>query len=279
MADVKPFRAVRYNTSKVDLKKVIMPPYDIIRDVNEYYQRDPYNIVRIDKAREENREAPGIDKYARSGLAVRRWLEEGILLRDEKPLFYVYEQEYFMPSGEKKSMISFYASVKLEEFEKKIVLPHERTHSGPKADRLMLMRATNANTSPILSLYFDPEKNVHEILEKYRTSCAPLMQCVNDDGLRHSLWAISDPAEQEKIGFYMKSCQLFIADGHHRYETALNYRDEMRAKENSSGERPYDRIMMVLISMEHAGTSILPTHRLMKKFRRLDFAEDTAVKS
>jgi len=278
MADVRPFKAVYFNKEKVDLKKVIMPPYDIIRDVAPYYASDPHNIIRVDKAKEEPGDSENSNKYTRSKQTLDAWLGENVLVKDGQEAYFVYSQDYKLPDGRKKNMISFYAAVKLEEFDKKIVLPHERTHSGPKVDRLDLMRRTFANTSPILSLYFDKKKTIHQILSRYASEKQPFLECVNDEGIAYKLWKVTDKNDINKIRDYLKDAQLFIADGHHRYETAINFRNEMRQKKNIKGDSPYDCIMMVLISMEHAGTSILPTHRMMKKFRDVDFENNPEIK-
>jgi uncharacterized protein (DUF1015 family) len=278
MADVRPFKAIYFNKDRVDLKKVIMPPYDIIRDTAKYYDSDPHNIVRIDKAKEEPGDNQDKNRYTRSREAMDEWLRGDILVKGAEEAFYVYSQDYKLPDGSKKNMISFYAAVKIEEFDKKIVLPHERTHSGPKIDRLDLMRRTFANTSPILSLYFDPKKAIHSILKKYASKKDVFLGCQNDGGISYKMWKVTDNKDIAAIRGYLKDAQLFIADGHHRYETAMNFRNEMKQKKGITGASPYDCIMMVLISMEHAGTSILPTHRMMKKFRAVDIGNDPGVK-
>jgi uncharacterized protein (DUF1015 family) len=258
MADVRPFKAVYFNKDRVDLKKVIMPPYDIIRDVTKYYESDPHNVVRLDKAKEEPGDTENNNKYTRSKKALDTWLKESVLIKDADDAYYVYSQDYKLPDGRKKNMLSFYAAVKLEEFDKKIVLPHERTHSGPKADRLDLMRRTFANTSPILSLYFDKKKTIHSLLKKYAAKKQTHLECISEEGVAYRMWKVTDKNDIDKIRDYLKKEQLFIADGHHRYETAINFRNELKQKMNITGSSPYDCIMMVLISMDHAGTSILP---------------------
>ena len=274
MATVKPFGALRYDLAGVDIKKVIMPPYDIIKDTKEYYSMSPHNIVRIDKGEELPGDAGAENKYTRAASFMKEWIEKGILKKEDKECFYVYRQEYTLPDGKKKEMTGFFASVKIEEFEKRIILPHERTHSGPKADRLELMRATKSNTSPILSLYFDREKKIHTLLEK-AAKAKPFMDFADDKGIRYRMWKVEAGSEAEKIEKLMSDKQLFIADGHHRYETAMNFRNEMRVK--SPSDARFDSIMMCLISMEHSGISILPTHRIKHKWNREKFEEDPKV--
>ena len=270
MAQISPFKSLLYNQEKVELKKVIMPPYDIIkdRDVGLYYRRDPYNIIRVDKSAAEEGDGERNNRYTRASDMLGEWMLDGVLVPDEKESFYAHTQEYRLPGGGKKEMTGFFAAVKLEEFDKKIVLPHERTHSGPKQDRLELMRATHANTSPILSLYFDRDKKIHSILKK-TMKAKPFISVVGYDSLRSRMWKITDEGDIKRIKGFFKSKQLFIADGHHRYETAINYRDEMRKKLNTV-VTPYENIMMCLISMENSGISILPTHRVFADFRKFD---------
>jgi uncharacterized protein (DUF1015 family) len=277
MADVRPFKAIYYNKEKVDLKKVIMPPYDIIRDNSRYYESDPHNIIRIDKGSEQPGDNAADNRYTRARLTMDKWLGENILVKGPDRAFYVYSQEYTLPGGKKKKMLGFYAAVRLEEFEKKIVLPHERTHAGPKVDRLELMRATSANTSPILSLYFDGRKIIDAILKKYAAKKDTFLECRDGNGINYRMWAVDDARDAGRITEYLKNAQLFIADGHHRYETAINYRNDMRQKKGITGESPCDYIMMVLISMEHSGISILPTHRMLKSFREADAANNGEV--
>lgn len=274
MASVKTFAALRYDSINNDLKKVIMPPYDIIKDTAEYYSMSPNNVVRVDKGEEKDGDTVAENKYTRAAAFMKEWIEKGVLKKEDKACYYVYRQEYTLPDGKKKEMTGFFASVKIEEFEKRIILPHERTHSGPKADRLELMRATKSNTSPILSLYFDKKKEVHSILEK-AAKAKPFMDFKDHNNIRYRMWKIEEGPEVQKVEALMSERQLFIADGHHRYETAMNFRNEMKAK-NPLDTR-FDSIMMCLISMEHSGISILPTHRIKHKWNREKFEEDPMV--
>ncbi len=271
MADIKPFRNLGFNQEKVDIKKVIMPPYDIIKDkdVDGYYQKDPHNIIRIDKGLEGLGDTTGNNKYTRAADIMDDWIRDNILVTDKNDSFYVYTQEYKLPDGRKKEMTSFFAAVKIEEFDKRIILPHEKTHSGPKVDRLELMRATHANTSPILSMYYDKEKKVHNLLKAVMKKSKPFISSANDAGNKFKMWRVDETGDVKKLQSFFSKKQLFIADGHHRYETAMNYRNEMREKLGAK-ETPYDRILMCLISMEHSGISILPTHRIFKDFMDFD---------
>lgn len=271
MADIKPFKSLYYNADKVDLKKVVMPPYDIIKDkdVEDYYKSDPFNIIRIDKGMQEEGDDSSANKYTRASDFMGEWIIDNVLTSDENESFYVYTQEYKMPDGKKKEMISFFAAVKIEEYDKRIILPHERTHEGPKADRLDLMRRTYSNTSPILGMYPDKEKKVHKLLLGSIKKAKPFISFKDQNGIKVRLWKISGAKEIKKLSSLFKKKQLYIADGHHRYETAMFFRDEMRAKTGTK-ETPFDRILMCLISVEHSNISILPTHRTFKTFKDFD---------
>lgn len=265
MASIKPFNAVFYNKNKVNLSSVIMPPYDIIRDIEPYYSKDQYNIIRIDKGREESGDSQSNNKYTRAKETMDKWLSEKILLKEEKKYIYVYIQDYLLPDGSKRQMLGFYAKIKLEEFDKKIILPHERTHSGPKVDRLELMRHTKSNTSPILTFFYDQQQIVNSVLLK-NINKKPFLEAYIDNNLQCKLWKIEKENDFEIIIDFLKDKQLFIADGHHRYETAINFRNEMKEKLGIKGDSNYDYIMSVLIDIEHSGITILPTHRMFKDF-------------
>ncbi|MCE5299281.1 MAG: DUF1015 domain-containing protein [Spirochaetia bacterium] len=271
MADVKPFKALMFNQSLVDLREVVMPPYDIIKDndVEKFYKKSDYNIIRIDRGLDMEGDGPDNNKYTRAKACMDEWIIDGVLKQDDREALYIYTQEYKMPGGKKGEMLSFFAAVKIEEFDKKIVLPHERTHPGPKQDRLELMRATRSNTSPILSLYFDREKRVHALLKTAMKKSNPFINIRDEKKLAFRMWRVDDAATIKKAVKLLGKKQLFIADGHHRYETALNFRNEMREKTGAK-ETPYDRILMCLISMENSGVTILPTHRMFRAFKPFD---------
>jgi uncharacterized protein (DUF1015 family) len=277
MAIIKPFNAIFYNKNKVNLNNVIMPPYDIIKDIEQYYTRDPYNIIRIDKGREEPGDNEHNNKYTRAMEIMNKWLEEKILLKEDKEYLYVYVQDYLLPDGSKRQMLGFYARIKLEEFDKRIIIPHERTHLGPKIDRLELMRHTKANTSPILTFFYDAKQVVNSVLLK-NINKHPFLEVTIDSDLKCKLWKIEKEKDIEIIIDFIKDKQLFIADGHHRYETAINFRNEMRQKKNIKGESGYDYIMSVLMDIEHAGITILPTHRMFKEFPDFSIYSDSVKK-
>lgn len=269
MAIIKTLRPIIYNKEKVDISRVIMPPYDIIKDaeIGKYYKRDKYNIIRIDKGIEQKGDDEKNNKYIRAKEFFDKWLKKQILKRVEKESFYIYAQEYILPDKTKKEMLGFFARVKLEEFDKKVILPHEKTHTAPKVDRLNLMKQVNANTSPILALYFDKGKKIDSILRYYIRIEKPLFDFFDENHIHYRLWEFSYEKPVNRIISLFKDKQLFIADGHHRYETAINFRNEMRKTLKTDKEMPFDYILMCLISMEHSGVSILPTHRIFMNFK------------
>jgi|DewCreStandDraft_1066081.scaffolds.fasta_scaffold01186_9 uncharacterized protein (DUF1015 family) len=267
MARVYPFRAWRYNPEKVgDLAAVLTQPYDKITPTmqEQYYARSPYNFVRVilGKTFPEDTEAQNV--YTRARQELRRWMREGVLVADRAPAIYIYFQTYRVPpDGPVKTRKGFLALGQLEDFERRVIFPHERTLRGPKEDRLRLLRATRAHLEPIFMLYDDPAFEIQAILEQC-ASGPPEVHVVDEYGVEHRLWALSVPEAIEAIQQMMAPRQLVIADGHHRYETALAYRDERRAEAGRVEERaPYERMLMAFFNLRDEGITILPTHRLI----------------
>jgi uncharacterized protein (DUF1015 family) len=270
MAEIIPFRGVLYNTNKVSIEDVLSPPYDIITQEyrEELYRRSPYNIVRIDFGKEFPNDDERDNKYIRAKKFFDDWLEKGILICNEKPSFYAYGMSYKI-DGKEKNLIGFLALVKLEDFKKGKIHPHECTYSKPKQDRLNLLRICEANTSPIFSLYKSSDKSISSILTK-ATMRKPLLEARDSAGAIHMLWQIAEKEELEKIKNEIRDKDIFIADGHHRYETSLEFQKEMMIKKQSalgvfSGDEPFNYVMMFLANMLDNGITILPTHRLLKK--------------
>lgn len=261
MAEIRPFRGIIYNREKVgDLDLVIAPPYDIITPVlqERLYQASPYNIVRLDLGKEYPDDIPENNRYARASAYLDDWLKEGILKRDESESIYIYQMDYLSPKGVKKTLRGFVCLVKIEELSAGVILPHENTYSGPRVDRLNLLRSTKANLSLIFSLY-PGEGRISKIIKQINQEGSAL-KAKDNEGSVHSLWAIKDRYVIEEIVKGMKNRPIFIADGHHRYETAFLFRDEMRKKR----ENRYDYVMMFLADLDEEGLTILPTHRLVR---------------
>jgi uncharacterized protein (DUF1015 family) len=255
-----PFRAYHFDPKKTGLlSEVVTQPYDKITPAMQaaYYEKNPHNIVRVILNRE-----PGPDHYELAGEFFRTWIEEKVLVRDSKPAIYASYQKYKDDTGTTRVRKGFTALLELEEFGAG-VKAHERTLAGPKADRLNLMRTTDATFGQIFMLYSDPGKKVNAILDA-RSKSKPALEAVDEMGETHRVWRVTGKKDVETITGLMAACQGFIADGHHRYETALNYRDEMRAKgAKCEGIETFDRLMVTFVNMDDEGLTIFPTHRLI----------------
>ncbi len=266
MAEIKPFKGILYNSKKVEPGLCVTPPYDVItpEEQERYYQFSPYNIIRIELGKDFPEDNDDENKYLRAARFLNDWLENGILKQDEQSFFYIYQQKYTLKSGEEKEKTGLIALVKLEEFEKKVILPHERTLSKPMEDRLNLIRATRANVSQIFSLFSDPSKEVDRILNKHIQLSSPLINFFDHENVNHLLWRITNSDDSKRLIELFKDKQIFIADGHHRYETSLKFRDEMREKSPSfTGKESWNYTMMTLVNMDNDLT-IFPVHRIVK---------------
>ncbi len=283
MAEIKPFKGLLYNPAKVgDLNKVMAPPYDVIspKKQDELYSRHPNNIIRLILGKTGPDDKEGSDRYSRAADELKRWIGTGVLVKDEKPSIYYYNQSYKLKDGSVQTRKGFIALSKLQDFGKGIH-PHEKTLSGPKADRLKLMQACNVNLSCIFSLYSDPSLKVNRALNDGASKAGgPIIDVSDDDGTDNRVWRIDDPLVISSVSESMRDKALFIADGHHRYETALNYRNMMREKENSpTGHEPYNYVMMYFSNMDDEGMTIWPTHRIihsLKGFEPSSFTKQCA---
>ncbi len=226
MADVQPLEAIRY-APDVDLARVVCPPFDTIapKEQRRLYDRSPHNAVRLELPK-------GGDPYKEAAKTLRQWLSKGPLVRDEGPAFYAYQQE-FAHGGESYRRRLLFGRLRLEPWDRGTVLPHERTFRAPKEDRLKLLRSLRLNTSPIFLVYPDSQQQVSPIVA--RAACVePTVQFSDEDGSAHSLWRIDDPHVVATISRGLQSEKLYVADGHHRYETALAYSEERQAGDGRS---------------------------------------------
>ncbi|MDR1452692.1 MAG: DUF1015 domain-containing protein [Candidatus Margulisbacteria bacterium] len=253
MARIKAFRGIRYNKEKINYSDVVTQPYDKISPelLDAYYERSPYTAAKLIR----NKAA---DPYQAAATELQNWLNDKILLQDEQPAIYAYQQTYKI-NGEPKTRRGFVALVGLEDFAKKIILPHEKTLAKPKADRLNLLRATRAHCGQIFFLYSDPQKKVEALLQNALNS-APDETAVDHFGDTHTLWKIDDAKIIQAVSAVLADKQLLIADGHHRYETSCNFAQENGAA--LGAESPYGYTMATLVNMEDEGLTVLPTHRL-----------------
>ncbi|MGH7372140.1 MAG: DUF1015 domain-containing protein, partial [Candidatus Methylomirabilales bacterium] len=267
MARLRAFRGYRYNVEKVgDLGAVVSPPYDVIPDElrPELHRRHPHNAIRLILGEDRTGDDAGENRYLRARRYFQEWEETGILLREAASAFYVYEQQYPWKRGERRVRTGLIGAVALEEYGARIVFPHERTMPGPKADRLRLMQALPVNLEQIFCFYPGPSGSITDLLRS-ATRTDPLCDFVDEAGVRHRLWLLQKPETIARLVTAFRDRPLFIADGHHRYETALTFREEMRRADATGGpEKAYNFVMMTLVSIEDEGLTVLPTHRLIR---------------
>jgi len=268
MAEVIPFKGVLFNVPKVSRssgEELLAPPYDIISPEQQQalYDKSPYNIVRIDFGKKSPDDTDQSNRYSRAKASLDAWFGEEALVSSSGPNYYAYEVAYSI-EGKSRTLRGFLGLVRLEALGKGNIHPHEYTHSKPKKDRLDLMRYCEANISPIFSLYNSPERKTSGLLAE-AAKAAPYISAKDHDGALHRLWQIEDREAINAITTELEGKAIFIADGHHRYETALEYQKEMQKKEGPTDKpRPYDYVLMFLANMADEGLTILPTHRLVK---------------
>ena len=263
---VIPFRGLRYNATKVEsIDNVIAPPYDVIKSDERVAleARHPANIIRLILSQPQANDTDDENQYTRAAGRMNQWVSDGTLIRDTTPRYYIYDQSFSALDGKNYTRRALIALVKLEPFENRVVLPHEKTHAGPKADRLNLMRECHANLSPIFLLYADPAGDIERIMESFTDKNQPQIDCPETFGSTHQLWCLDDPERNREIQDHFSTKPLLIADGHHRYETALALRDEMVQKASNGASSGYDYMMVNLVRMESPGLAVLAIHRLL----------------
>lgn len=270
MSTIIPFHGTRYDATVVgDVKQVAAPPYDIIDAAGQkaLHDRHPQNIIRLELGLDQPGDDSTNNRYTRAGATLREWLRSGALKRDAQPTIYYHTIEYappYAPSGAPTKILrGFLATVKLEALDSGHIYPHENTRSAAKTDRLNLLEACKANFSPIWSLYSDPQGAVLGLLEKAVKGQQAPIDFRDDVGFRQQLWPVTDAAVLKQVVDTLRPKPLFIADGHHRYETALNYQKLRRQQAGSpDGQQPYDSVLMLLTALEDPGLTVLPTHRV-----------------
>jgi uncharacterized protein (DUF1015 family) len=268
MPDVRPFRGIRYDVARVGaLSDVVAPPYDVIDPAlqDRLYQVSPHNIIRLELNREEAGDDARQNRYTRAAQFLQDWRRQGVLREDEHPALYVYHQTFDV-EGETYTRKGFLARVRLEPFGQGSIYPHEQTLAGPKADRLALFQATKFNLSPVFGLYHDPDAEVLNAVESGVQDRTPL-EAIDHLGVRNQLWPVYDQEAHTVVQGLMGSRRIFIADGHHRYETGLKFRDELTAAGELNGADDRAQFcMMMLVGTSDPGLRILPTHRLVSGF-------------
>ena len=266
MAKIVPINGVRYSSERIsDLAKVIAPPYDVISpsEQDNLYRNSSHNIIRLEKPKERSGDNELNNKYQRAKEQYENWLTEGVLRYEDTPSIYLYEQ-HFSFEGNTKVREGLFCGVGLEPYSNQVVLPHEETFLKPKADRLSLMHSCQASFSPVFGLYPDKEMSVSSLFAGYKLS-PPDIEFIDKQGQEHKVWVICDKKLISKLASLMQSKKIFIADGHHRYETALQYQEEM-----SPAAGNHDYIMMTLVNLYDPGLLVLPTHRLVKGIESFD---------
>jgi uncharacterized protein (DUF1015 family) len=262
MADIQPLRALHYDQSLVgSLANVTAPPYDVIdaEQREELLRRSPFNVVAVDLPRDEK--GQDSNPYATAGELFEAWQLQGVVVRDPEPSLWAHTQTYTGPDGQARTRKGFFCRVRIEGYGPGRVRPHERTHPGPKEDRLRLMRTTRTNLSPIFSLFSDPTNATWMALEP-ATQDPPWGEVTDGDGTIHRLWRVSDPDTIAAVQDATRDVELLIADGHHRYETANTYAEEL----GGDGEHRY--VLMCLVALEDPGLTVFPTHRLVRDLDR-----------
>ncbi|HSA87725.1 MAG TPA: DUF1015 domain-containing protein [Nitrospira sp.] len=270
MSQIIPFQGMLYDQTLVgSIKDVVAPPYDIIdrEGQKRLHDRHPHNIIRMELGLDQTGDSPTQNRYTRAAATLQTWLNEGILKRDPQPAVYYHTIEYVppysAPDAPKKVLRGFLALAKLEALDSGHIYPHENTRAAAKTDRLNLIEACRSNFSPIWSLYSDPLGTVIQLLETSVKGMPTRYDFHDDAGCRERLWAVTEETVLNQVIAAMQSKPLFIADGHHRYETALNYQKLRRQQAGTpNGLQPYDSVLMLLTPLEDPGLTVLPTHRV-----------------
>lgn len=263
---VLPFKGLRYNVQKIgDITDVIAPPYDVIKpeERTELEARHPENIIRLILSQPQDEDTEKNNQYTRAAELMHGWMANNTLVQDPTPRYYIYDQSFTAPDGKHYTRRAIIARVKLEPFENKVILPHEKTHAGPKIDRLNLMRTCHANLSPIFLLYQDTNGDIEQIMQDWTDDNPPEIDCPETFGSTHQLWCMENPDSNNKIQKLFSAKPLLIADGHHRYETALAFREEMSRQRGINTALGYDYMMVNLVRMESPGLAVLAIHRLL----------------
>ena len=267
MAEIIPFKGILYNPEKInDFAKVITPPFDVIskKDQKNFYESHPNNIIRLILGKSGQKDTNQNNRYTRAAEQFNNWLSDGIIIQDTKPAFYLTAIDFSF-ENRKVTRYGLIALIRLEPFEKGVVLPHEKTFSGVRSERLELMKACRANLSSIYSLYAD-RNHVFDLIKEAALNNEPDMNFTDESGTLHRLWRITDTNLHVHVFDSMKDSSIFIADGHHRYETALKYREWLSENDPDFNEaHPANYVMMYLCSMEDPGLVILPAHRMLRE--------------
>lgn len=267
MAEIFPFCAYRYNAARVRHEDVLTQPYDKITPQmqEQYYARSPYNLIAVEKGKTLPGDGAADNVYVRARDALDKWIAGQILVREPAPAIYAYFQQFTVPgTAEQHMRRGFIALGRVHDYSDRVVHRHEQTLSGPRADRLELLRHTRAHTGQLFMLYSDPQQRIDMLLEEVAAASPPATDVRDEYGVTHRLWPITSAALVRQVVATMAEKKLVIADGHHRYETAVAYRDECRATAGPLAlDAPHERVMMTFVNCDAPGLTILPTHRVL----------------
>jgi uncharacterized protein (DUF1015 family) len=260
LVDIKPIKAIRYTQKAGDLADLITQPYDKIDAAmqKEYYRKSPFNYCRLILPMEEN-------KYETAKQRIEQWLKDGVLAKDGEPAFFVSRQEFTLDS-KKFERTGFIAAMRLYDYAENMVYPHEGTYGAPKEDRLNMLRAVQKNLESVFLIYSDPEKKTVAFLDE-AAKTNPIIQVTDALSVKHTVWQVIDPEKIRQLQNELRSKTMVITDGHHRYESALAYRNEMRSRGNWTEELAFNFHMCYLVPIQEEGLTVLPTHRLLKGFK------------
>ncbi|MEI8012826.1 MAG: DUF1015 domain-containing protein [Candidatus Omnitrophota bacterium] len=268
MSVIKPFNGIVYNPDKAgDMTKIVCPPYDVISPEQESVlkKRSPYNFIHVMLAKADARHGDDDSRYSKAAETFEKWLKAGVLVQDEKPCIYYTRQEYKI-LGQRHSRMGFLAVMKIDN-EKTRIHPHEKTHAGAKEDRFKLWTALKAACSPIFVCFSDRQKKVEGIFQRKVAVTQPFVDVVEDDGTRNMVWRLDDPDLIEQVADVFENQNLFIADGHHRYEVSRRYREMMLEKTpDATGDEPWNYVMTYFTNVDSKDLQIFPIHRIIKTF-------------
>jgi uncharacterized protein (DUF1015 family) len=265
--DFQPIKAWRYNTDRVKASAVLAPPYDVISPEKQQklYEKSPFNCIRLILNKKNPADTDQNNAYTRARDLFLDWQKQGVLIQEQEPCFYVYRQSFKDPVTQAtKNRFALLGRVRLQSFEKGVIVPHEKTLRGPKEDRMRLLKTVQTNFSPVFGLYKDRGFEIRSIIQDPMNS-NPLFEAEDDDKVVHTLWVLEDPDILARLHKALQSKKVYIADGHHRYETALEYARQMREEKHLSDTVlfPFDYMYMALVSFDDPGFIVLPTHRIV----------------
>ena len=263
LVDIRPFKAIRYTPKAGDAENLITQPYDKIDPEmqKEYYEKSPYNYCRLILPLEQN-------KYQVANERIEQWLKEGIMTKETQPAIFVSRQEFTL-DGKNYQRIGIIAALRLYAYSENMVFPHEGTYKAPKADRLNMLRTVQKDLESVFLIYQDPERKTMAFLREVAKS-KPMMEVTDSLQVKHTVWMVTDPQKIRQLQAYLSSKTMVITDGHHRYESALAYRDEMRSKGNWTEDSAFNFHMCYMVPVQEEGLVVLPTHRLLKEYKLTD---------